>query len=90
LQVHESLAVIPITDLYLEAVGPNQHEVVRIVAALLKCNYLNVVRQLKNGRVYLASGERSLLAPLVKALTDLGATVTWEAQHIPGWNSNMR
>jgi hypothetical protein len=72
--------MIPVTDVILTDLGPNRLEALRVVNSVLNCGFTAIITSLRLKPLHIASGESLEVAPLVKRLRDLGATVTWNAQ----------
>jgi hypothetical protein len=82
--------MVPITEIYLDDLGPNPVEVLRMVDSVLRCGYLAIVRRLRDGPILVASGESLELAGAVRALQEAGASVRWEAQADPDWDATRK
>jgi ribosomal protein L7/L12 len=73
--------MVPVTDVLLEDLGPNQAEVLKVVDSLLHCGYLAIVRSVKEKPLLIATDESFRVAALVQKLRELGARVTWTAHN---------
>ena len=82
--------MVPITDVYLDDLGPNRIEVLRMVDSVLGCGYLAIVRRLREGPILVASGPSLELAGAVRLLEEAGASVRWEVQADPHWDETRK